>query len=348
MLLDIRSYDGLTDANLAANHTSASGGAFVSAVNPRTGAKCLSLGSGLETVRHNGNTPLDATPFPNHAAHILAFALRPGVLPAGTTVIAKIVDGTVVQGTLVLDSTGALRVYRGDSAALLGSSAAGLIPPALYSFIEWRYIVDAAAGDSKVRITGIERIILSGVNTKAGANSYANGYSLHGSTIDLRYDDLYFLDGTASAPGPINNNFLGDCRALLLLAASDGTTNNWTPSSGANRFSRVNEVPHDGDASYVSSANAGDIQLFHMSTLASLSGQVYGVKVSAVVRKDDVDARTVAITCRPGAVNSFGTAAPVPTTYGYVQQVLNYDPEGLTGWTALAVNTAQFGIKLVT
>jgi hypothetical protein len=338
MLLDYHGFDYCQTADLPSLFTAIAGGAAVSTGTPRSGTRCLLLSAATDTVRQGG--------FANQAAHVLGFGIRCTALPAADAPIAEIMDGANVQGQLVLTPTGTLKVYRGAGVALLGTSAV-VITAGTWYYIELRYIVDPAVGSSDVHVDGVAKLAIAGANTRQTANTYANGYRLAGDAALFHFDDVYFVDGVNSSPGPANNNFLGPVQCVALVPDGDGATNQFTQDSGANRYSRVNEVPSDGDTSYVSSSTIGDRQLLTTGNLASLTGSVFGVKVVASMRKDDATARTAKVTVHPSANNYDSAAYAISAAWAYygTGNIWPYNPETLLAWTPTTVNGAQIGVK---
>jgi hypothetical protein len=148
----------------------------------------------------------------------------PNLLNASSGVVITLrVDQTV--GTVTVSGPG----------GVIGT-ATGL---AITSFNVWHYFeiygtVNASTGTCTVYMDGTAIITVTGVNTGSAAvariqtNTDGNG----GNTQALQIDDLFFADATTH---------LGECKVETLRPASDSSVA-WTPSSGANNYSRVNET----------------------------------------------------------------------------------------------------------
>jgi hypothetical protein len=279
---------------------------------------------------------LDAQP-----TWIVGFALKwPGV---GEIDVLTWLDGTNRQCHLsVVDASGKLGVFRDGT--LLGGSGSYCLRPGVWYYIEWKlHIAGGTGGSSVVRVDGIERITIAGANTQATANATADRFRTANNNFawSIRYDDLWVND----AQGPVNNDFEGDLTIFANLPNAEGATQNFTPDSGTQHFSRVNESVPDGDSSYVQSSDPGDVDLFAFPPLA-LPGSVKAVQVTLVARKDAAGLRQIAPVVKSGETELVGASAPLSTSYqGFLQQ-FDTDPDTDAAWTPTGVNSAQFGVKV--
>lgn len=111
-------------------------------------------------------------------------------------------------------------------------------------------------------------------------------------------------------------------------------------------FNVVNDVPPDGDFSYLSSSTAGDIELFGYPVVPSSITGIVGIGFIIYSRKDDAATRTLR-----GFVNSGGTTADSGvdlaqlTSYAFYEGFFPTDPNTGVSWTASGVNAVQLGTK---
>lgn len=98
-------------------------------------------------------------------------------------------------------------------------------------------------GDTKVSATSLDTV--RGVRTYEGSHFW---------------DDIAVNDSL----GVEDNSWVGDCHVEYLRANDNGDTNQWTGSDGdkVNNYALVNDVPHDGDASYVQSSTLGEQDMY--------------------------------------------------------------------------------------
>ena len=248
-------------------------------------------------------------------------------------------------------STNKLSVRRNGTTLATG-------PTALFAgipyYIEFKATIDSAAGSYTVKINEVQELTASGVNTRGiGTNNSADsvrlgggvGFSIFGggSFFNAGYfDDFYCCDGS----GGVNNDFLGDVRVQCLFPNGPGATTGWTPLSGAN-WQNVDEVPPDGDTTYVSAGTPGTIDTYAMTDLAATTGTVKGVQTVIDARKDDSGTRTIAPVFHIGASDYVGTNQNIMTAYSMFLQPYDTSPATSAAWTVSEVNGLNLGQKLV-
>ena len=109
----------------------------------------------------------------------------------------------------------------------------------------------------------------------------------------------------------------------------------------------MNETIPDGDTTFVSDFNPGDIDSYHVGSLAALSGNVYGVVTNLYARKDDATGKQIAPVIREAGADHVGTTTGgITTSYLFYRQVWQNDPLGAS-WTIANVNGSEYGVKEV-
>lgn len=261
--------------------------------------------------------------------------------------IMYFLDGGLGQMTLAHNSVGGLEVRRGfETGTIIGTSANGILIANAEQYIEFKVTFHATAGTAEVRVNGTTVISLTGQNTKTTSNAYANVILVNHAGVPFSnngsIDDLYVCDGTGST----NNDFLGDVRIDTLYPTSDGTYSQFTPSTGTEHYSLVDETnPNATD--YVDGSTVGQIDSYGMGDLSPIASQiVYGVKVNAAVLKDDAGAKSVATMVRSGSTDAAGASAALGTSQTYVSQIYETNPSGSAAWTEAAVNAMEAGVKV--
>ena len=253
----------------------------------------------------------------------------------GGTLIAQIQTNS--SGVLQITNSGGTVIATGTT--ILANSA--------WYYIEVQITVNGASGSCELHLNGVAgEIPLTTGNFGTTNLGRIELDSINGGS--MIYDDLYVLDTTGSAP---QNSFLGDVCIETLLPRADGTHQAWTPSAGSTHFDKVNEnsgTHPDGDTSYVSDINPGDIDTYTVASLAALSGNVYGVMTNLYARKDDAAARQIAPVIREAGTDYVGsTTGGLTTSYLFYRQLYPLDPAG-AAWTIASVNAAEYGVKEVT
>jgi len=223
-------------------------------------------------------------------------------------------------------------------------TAAGAISGAGWNYIEFKIKISDSVGTWDVRVN--ESSVMSGgpANTdQTGAGRPSHVRFGHVRSTDLDYDDLYILDDQ----GAVNNDFLGDVRVQRLKPNGAGDSSDLTRNTGSTNWEAVDEDGEDGDTSYVESATATERDLYNYEPLAGLVGSVFGVIAKPVLKKSDAGSRTAKLLCSSGgSEDESGTIYPAGS---YVRQakIFETDPNTSGLWLVDAVNSAQFGIEIV-
>lgn len=334
----VDSFDHYATADIVKKWSTVSSSPTISAGNGRRSTASLRIATGV--VQYVG---LNLTAQPTW---ILGFALRMGTVNSFNSQIMQWFDNASAQVELWMLTTGALSIVRAGSATL-GTVTSPLLTAGTYNYIEWAVTIHPSAGTSELRINGTSVLSLTGVNTRATANSSANilrfGYPTgSGSIYTWDYDDVYICDGTGSAP---HNTFLGDCRVDTLFPTSDGTSQQWTPSTAGTHYTLVDETaPNTTD--YVASNTVGHRDTYGMQDLSAMTGTIYGVQLNLAALKNDAGARSVKPLLLSGASEALGAATALSTSQTYTLHMQTTDPATGVAWTESGVNAAQCGAEV--
>lgn len=254
-------------------------------------------------------------------------------------------------------AAGFISVYRGLSGGggtLLATASTGpVIRAGTWYYLEFKVTISSSAGSVQVNISdgssSTTIINISGANTQSTANAtfdtvaLAAGLNTNTTTNASSYDDFY----VCNTGGAVNNSFLGEVRVGPVSMTSDGHSTQWTPNSGANNFSRVNETLVDEDTSFVSSATPGQLDLYNHAALVT-AGAILGVQTNITARKDDVGSRSIAAAVFDGAT-TFVNPNVHGVLSGYQDFLDIYETDPSTGlpWTVANFNARQFGVSVV-
>jgi hypothetical protein len=338
-------YTGNT--NIARKWDTTSGGSGTDFPAGRFGGNCFQFGPG-------GSGPsLTQGQLASVATRTVGFACKLGSIVEGW-IFFSFLDAGNNQVDLRLHTTGAIYVTR-NGATLATTSH--VIPTGLWCYIEFQATIGTANGAFSLKVWGLGAsdgvwLTASGVNTQNTINASMDGVSWNGddSNPTIYIDDVYVLNSSGAA----NNNFLGESRILMNLPNSDdtatpGTNLQWTPNSGSNHYSCVDDTPTpDDDTSYVSSATAGQIDTYKYPAL-SPTGAIAGVQNVLCARKDDAGVRSISSEYRSAAgANYDGAIAFSPnSSYLMFRQIYENDPATNGPWFLANLNGAEFGIKCV-
>jgi hypothetical protein len=334
----IDGFDHYATANIGKKWTTAGASATIGSSGRRSSGNLATASSSSGVVTKT----LAAT-----ASWVIGFAFQYTGSVTGSASICALLDAGTLQCELRINADGTLSVTRNGSAVTGGTSVTALSAGAYY-YLEWKVtIADSIGANScKVRIGGVDAItVTTGQDLKNTANASANQVRLgcaSGTNVATElFDDLYVCDQSGST----NNDFLGDCRVDTLLPTGDGTTSNFTPSTGSAHWSLVDEVdPNTTD--YVSSSNSGDIDLYTYPDLTTLvTSTVYGVQVNSAALKDDAGSRSVAVVARSSGSNVAGSTQALSTSQLIYNSIYEAD-SAAAAWTQTSVNAAEFGVKV--
>ena len=160
--------------------------------------------------------------------------------------------------------------------------------------------------------------------------------------VDVWLDDIVIADDL----GGQNDDFLGDLRISTLVPASDTDQKDWSPSSGSNNFSRINEIPPNDDTSWVASATPGDRDLYAIAQLGMTPLAIRGLQQTALARKDDAGDRALSLVLASAATVAVASPAILGLSYAFVEAIHEQDPATGEVWTPAAVDAVQAGLEV--
>lgn len=257
--------------------------------------------------------------------------------------LIRLMDGDLEQLTLRVTPGLAIEARRGNaSGAVLGASANGIFPLNAWNYIEVKAVIHNSTGAIIVRLNGVPVLTLNGIDAQNTANPFVTRYALDPTSF---LDDHYLADLTGSAP---NNDFLGDIRVETLYPNAAGDEADFVPLVGAN-FQNVDDVGlPDGDASYNSSANVGDRDLYNLQNPATLSGTVHAVQTHVVARKTDSGVREIATVNKSGSTVTVGPAHTLGLSYlQYDGPIYEANPDTGIAFTLPEVQSLQAGVETI-
>ena len=228
----------------------------------------------------------------------------------------------------VLDSTG----------ALIGTGTT-VIPTHRWFYVELKVIV-GGSGHATLHLNGGAEIA-SSLGNFGSADITQIRFDNHSLGGDTLVDDVVVLDTSGSSP---QNDFLGDVRVKPLYPIADATYTDWTPDTGTDHYSRVNEHLIDGDASYVKDANPTDKDSYKMDTFI---GVIYAAQLNIGARKGEAALRQLKPLIRQSGTDYLGDLATLSTDYLFYSWILDNDPSG-SPWLAATINADEFGQELIT
>jgi hypothetical protein len=272
---------------------------------------------------------------------VVGFAFKPN--SASTNWLVRMCSDNTVGVSLeyyVSGSTRELRVYRGGT--LLGTTSTGnAFQINRWHWIELKVYCDDTAGTIEVRYGGRTIYTFTGdTQADASINYHNTLYFTRGSTID----NLYVCDSTGSR----NNDFLGPVKITTITPNAAGDAAQWAGSGGGEHHTYVDDFPiANDDSDYVESAVAGEKELWHYTDATDIGETIDAVQVVTLARATDAqcsDLKTLAKS--GGGYESEDSGQTVGVDYSEVARIMEAQPGGSDAWTAAALNSYQFGVKV--
>lgn len=303
---------------------------------------------GTSGIFNGGSTGSGYRTFANTSTLVAGVWFKPisSIVNSAVPILA-FADGSTVQVGVGTTSTAGCRAYRNTTANILGTSASSLLLGQTWQRLEVKIVFHASAGSVEVRYNGTQVINVTGVNTIATANAYANRVYIYWTSSDAttpNLDDLYLLD--TNSPGP--TDFLSDWRVRTLQPNAAGSSAQFTPTSGSN-YDRVNDVPPSAtDVAYVSSTTVGHIDLHAMADVPTTVSGIQAVAHSIQTRSDDgTPTGTARSKLKSGATTSNGSTVTLTGSYQHQIDIYHTDPNTAGSWSATTVNALEAGYEKV-
>jgi hypothetical protein len=249
-------------------------------------------------------------------------------------------NGSTEICKLGVDQNGALKFGRGDfTTNNVCSSSNGAIVAGAWNYIEVELVRATGSGGSvNVYLNGA--LVANASSTNTGASSIDNiAITTEAASSGNRWIDDFYIVNT--------NTKLGECKIETLRPTADTAQKDWTPNSGANNYSRVNNTTFDDDTSYNADATVGHKDLFDLADLSSTPSSIKAVQTVFVARKDDATTRTARVNMKNGSTTTNGTTRSMASTYGLWNDIYETNPDTSAAFTASNVNAMQLGYEVV-
>lgn len=216
--------------------------------------------------------------------------------------------------------------------------------------IEWKYTKSGASTcNFEIRVEGQTVLTQTGATV---SNLSPAQIDVTLNAISLLYNaynkDLVIWDDTTS----YNNDFLGSVLVTNLSVTAD-TALNWTPSSGTNGYSILDNIP-PVDSTYIS-AGTGPIPGAYQGALSDLPSDVTSVKAlityARAAKADGGDGSLqVSLVSDPLGTPATvdGSNRPITTAQTYWRDIFQTDPKTSVPWLPAAVNAANIKINRTT
>lgn len=242
---------------------------------------------------------------------------------------------------LNVNADGSLSVMNaGRSGTAIGSTAAGVMSSNAWSYVELAVTISNTAGVVQLWVDGVQLLNLTNVDTQYNnGNVLVQQIALSEHNVVNDYDNMYVFAGITH---------YGPQQITAHLPISDDASSGWTPDSGSNLYSRVNDVPANADTTTMTSVNtaAGDQATFGFSTISDTPPSVTAVQLVSIAKKTDSGGRAVGHVIKDSSGNTaVGPDAALATGYTRQQTIFTTAPDG-SAWSKDKVNTLKAGVKV--
>ena len=225
-----------------------------------------------------------------------------------------------------------------------------------WHYFEFQFTIDPVNGAYEFRHNTQVDVSDSGpVNTADDGVAGADVFEIRivSTTPSLRFDDIYILDDQ----GTINNDFLGDSVIEGRRPTGDGTPQDWTLQTGQGLTTHWEALDaltcsNPDTLNFIFSTTVGHQDLLSFSPLSFITGQIHCVQLMSDTSLDVTGSREFRHIIRSG-----GTLFPTPaggithtvasTTPQTFWDVFELDPDTALRWTISGVNSADFGVEVV-
>jgi hypothetical protein len=197
--------------------------------------------------------------------------------------------------TLQLKSDGAIEFRKGalnTDPLIVGPSAAGTIPLNQKVYLEGRAVARTAGGANGDCIARIDNsVVLSELNADNFDTALDAGLLIYntfswGGAVDPNMGAPWRIGSgyMVTATGARNITFLGNLEVITLRPASAGFYQEWSVVGAGTHVEAINDLPHDGDATYTNHTPATTLrETYGSEPLPSSVTQLYLVQLNAWV-----------------------------------------------------------------
>lgn len=243
-----------------------------------------------------------------------------------------------------------LRVLRSYVVANLLGNIYNAFRPNRWTYVEIRVKVSNTVGEVEVKLNGVQKLNVSGVDTKDGSGAdqitHINLAGADGSadTADYNYlwDDVYIVnkDGTS------NNDFLGPHKVESIFPDAEGDNIDFTPSTGTDNSALIDENPRNDDTDYNESGTTGHYDLLTAGNLSTITGNIKGIQLNNDARVTDASPVDLINKVKSTVEDEAAAQQVSDTSYVTFFDIWEEDPNTSAAWTVSNVNALQIGYEV--
>lgn len=237
--------------------------------------------------------------------------------------------------SVYIQTDGSLLVRAGNSASgpIIGLSDP-IITAQAFNHIEIKLTADPIVGYVEIRVNDVPELIIVDANTGPdlitsvcigprvgeGSGSWTPPSSF--------WDDVFLWDDT----GDYNNDFMGPQRVETYFPIADTEEDDWAVIGAAEGWEAINDVPPDGDLSYVLATDVGMRSAFSLPDLPPETAAVAGIYIPAYGKITDAGIGFMEVSMLKNSNAAVGPRIPLTTAYTYRGSVFETNPETNEPW----------------
>jgi hypothetical protein len=243
--------------------------------------------------------------------------------------------------SVVISTSGSIQIRSGGyEGTLLAETAQDVISAEAWRHVESEITFDASAGTAKVWIEGALVLDASALNTGAtacGQVAFVSNVDGTNARTTTYFKDIFIRDDQ----GTVNNGQIGSCSVYLLKPNAD-VSSGWTPSSGTEDFSLLDDSP-PVDTDYISADDSPPApSIMNFENLPADIIAVRGLVTVARALKTDGGDGSLQVSLSPNGTDwDTGADNPVTTTYTFDHDVSELSPATGVAWTPLEVDAGS-------
>lgn len=260
-------------------------------------------------------------------------------------------DSGSYQCGIKINTDRTLSIMRGSYGGTVLYTTTTFISLTTWTHISFEVLIHNSVGTAKLWINGELICDLSGLDTQATSNAYANQVVLYGqnraqSIKEIYFDDLYVGDDS----GSVNTSCPTEARIVSLYPTSSGTYAEWSHTGTTYAWQAVDDSFPDDNTSYIYSNVSGTRATFTFGDLDVDVDNVYAIQLVDYGRKDDADVRATKFMMGlpSGTFYNLGTGSYMGSDYQYFTYIQEVDPSTDSALDRDVVNNNEYGIVVST
>ena len=318
--------------NVTGNSTSLAG--------PRSGLRCLSLDSnGVLTKTITAvSEAYFRIPVKITSAIINQVTQRFLVL-SGATSMVSFTNVQSITPTHLTAQVGASTVATGTTWIFVN----------VWYLVEIYIKIADSGGRIVVKVDGITDIDYTGDTKPSTETTFDTIQLLSGAASSASWDDIAMND----TAGSVDNSWCGDGHVVRLNPNAVGSSSQWIPLSGSTNYLMVDEVPPDGDTTYVSASVVNLFDLYKVSGSSTISASPITISrlwVEARAKDSSSSGCYISVGLKSGSTTLWGGSQVLLgnyTTTNFKTSEYLVDIDSGLPWTGSMINLLECGIKAV-